>query len=79
MACGLLGKVGLNNTYAVGVTAQAAREYGLTTLSDLAAAAPDLRFGAEHEFFTQEGSMKFDPFTRFYGLNSAPLPPWTWC
>ena len=61
--------MGLNNTYAVGVTAQAAREYGLTTLSDLAAAAPDLRFGAEHEFFTQEGSMKFDPFTRFYGLN----------
>ena len=33
------------------------------------AVAKDLRFGAEHEFFTQEGSMKFDPFTRFYGLN----------
>ena len=26
-------------------------------------------FGAEHEFFTQEGSMKFGPFTAFYGLN----------
>ena len=65
----LLGKVGLNNTYAVGVTAQAAQKYGLSTISDLAAAAPDLRFGAEHEFFTQEGSMKFGPFTAAYGLN----------
>ena len=26
-------------------------------------------FGAEHEFFTQEGSMKFGPFTAFYGFD----------
>ena len=28
-----------------------------------------MRFGAEHEFFTEEGTMKYTPFTQFYGLN----------
>jgi glycine betaine/choline ABC-type transport system substrate-binding protein len=38
-------------------------------VSDLQKVAGQLVFGAEHEFFTQEGSMKFGPFTKFYGLK----------
>ena len=50
----LLEKLGFDNTYAIAVPQ---------------AVADHLVFGAEHEFFTQEGSMKFGPFTAFYGLN----------
>ncbi len=31
--------------------------------------APELTFGAEHEFFTEEGSMKYNPFVKFYHLK----------
>lgn len=65
----LLGKLGFDNTYAVAVPEKTAEEYGLETVSDLIPVADQLVFGAEHEFFTQEGSMKFGPFTQFYGLN----------
>lgn len=64
----LLGKLGLNNTYAIGVPEAIAAEYGLETISDLAPVAGGLVFGAEHEFFTEEGSAKFNPFVAFYGL-----------
>ena len=43
--------------------------YGLETISDLIPIADQLTFGAEQEFFTLEGSMKYDPFVKFYGLN----------
>jgi osmoprotectant transport system permease protein len=65
----LLEKLGLNNTYAVAVPETVAAEYGLTCVSDLLPVADRLVFGAEHGFFTQEGSMKFGPFTEFYGLR----------
>lgn len=65
----LLGKLGFNNTYAIAVPEGIAEKYGLETVSDLVPVANQLVFGAEHEFFTQEGSMKFSPFTEFYGLN----------
>ena len=65
----LLQKLGFDNTYAVAVPAHIAQQYGLETISDLAAVAGQLRFGAEQGFFTQEGSMKYGPFTQFYGLN----------
>ena len=65
----LLQKLGFDNTYAVAVPAHIAQQYGLESISDLAAVAGQLRFGAEQGFFTQEGSMKYGPFTRFYGLN----------
>ena len=42
---------------------------GLETISDLVPVADQLVFGAEQEFFTLEGSMKYDPFVEFYGLN----------
>lgn len=65
----LLGKLGFDNTYAVAVPQQTAQQYGLTKISDLVPIAGDLIFGAEHEFFTKEGSMKYGPFVKFYELN----------
>ncbi len=65
----LLDPLGHENTYAVAVTQALADEHGLETISDLIDLAPDLVFGAEHEFFSEEGSMKYGPFTKFYGLK----------
>jgi len=65
----LLGKLGFDNTYAIAMPADEAKRLGITTVSDLVPVAGDLVFGAEHEFFTQEGSMKYGPFTAFYGLQ----------
>ena len=67
----LLQKLGFDNTYAVAVPEEIAERYGLETVSDLAPVAGELRFGAEQGFFTEEGSMKFGPFTEFYGLEFA--------
>ena len=64
-----LEKLGFDNTYAVAVPENLAREKHLETVSDLIPLAPELAFGAEHDFFTQEGSMKYGPFTEFYGLH----------
>ena len=65
----LLEKLGFDNTYAIAVPQTVADQYGLEAVSDLIPVADQLVFGAEHEFFTQEGSMKFGPFTAFYGLD----------
>lgn len=65
----LLGKLGINNTYAIGVPQAIADEHSLNTVSDLAPVADQLVFGAEHDFFTEEGSAKYNPFVEFYGLN----------
>lgn len=65
----LLDKLGTDNTYAIAVPKAIADKYDLKTVSDLVPVAGELVFGAEHEFFSQEGSMKYDPFTEFYGLN----------
>lgn len=65
----MLEQLGFDNTYAIAVTQDTAERYGPRTVSDLIPLAGDLVFGAEHEFFTQEGSMKFGPFTEFYGLK----------
>lgn len=65
----LLGKFGTDNTYAIAVPRAIAEKYKLKTVSDLIPVANELVFGAEHEFFSQEGSMKYGPFTQFYGLE----------
>ena len=65
----LLDQLGFDNTYSIAVTQKVADQYGLETVSDLIPVADQLVFGAEHEFFTQEGSMKYGPFVEFYGLN----------
>lgn len=71
----LLAQFGINNTYAIGVTKEVAEEYGVTTVSDLVPVAGELIFGAEHEFFSEEGSMKFNPFVEFYGLEFKEVKP----
>ncbi len=71
----LLDKLGFDNTYAIAVPRSLAEEYGLEKVSDLVPIAGDLVFGAEHEFFTLEGSMKYGPFTRFYGLKFKSEAP----
>lgn len=65
----LLEKLGFDNTYAIAVPQNIADQYGLETISDLIPLAEKLTFGAEQGFFTLEGSMKYGPFTEFYGLN----------
>ena len=71
----LLDKMGIDNTYAVAVTYETAEKYGLETISDLIPVAGELIFGAEHSFFTQEGSMKYTPFVEFYGLKFKSATP----
>lgn len=65
----LLDKLGTNNTYAIAVPQHIADQYNLETVSDLIPVAGELVFGAEHEFFSQEGSAKYNPFVDFYGLE----------
>ncbi|MDN0032769.1 glycine betaine ABC transporter substrate-binding protein [Oscillibacter valericigenes] len=71
----LLEKLGFNNTYAIAVPQEIAEQYGLEKVSDLIPVADQLTFGAEQEFFTLEGSMKYGPFTEFYGLNFKSAVP----
>ena len=65
----LLGKLGFQNTYAVAVNKDLAAQYNLTKVSDLNAIADQLKFGAEHQFFDEEGTVRYKPFTTFYGLK----------
>ncbi len=71
----LLSKLGLNNTYAVAVPKTIADKYNLNTISDLVPISKNLVFGAEHEFFSEEGSAKFNPFISFYGLKFKDSKP----
>ncbi len=65
----LLGKLGINNTYAIGVPQAIADKYDLKGISDLVPVAGELIFAAEPDFFTEEGSAKYNPFVEFYGLE----------
>lgn len=71
----LLDQMGIDNTYAIAVTNATAQKYGLETVSDLIPVAGELIFGAEHGFFTQDGSMKYTPFVAFYGLEFQSANP----
>lgn len=71
----LLDQLGLDNTYALAVPQTYAAEHGLETVSDLVPLSSQLTFGAEHDFFTVEGSMKYGPFTEFYGLEFKETVP----
>ena len=71
----LLDKLGINNTYILGVPQEIAEEYGLETISDLAAVADKLVFGAEHDFFIERESAKYDPLVELYGLEFKEKRP----
>jgi osmoprotectant transport system permease protein len=49
---GIIGPLGFNNTYAIGITTARARQLGLATISDLRR-QPDLRFGFSNEFMSR--------------------------
>lgn len=71
----LLGKIGVNNTYVIGVTQDVVDTYHPETISDLVPIASQLRFGAEQDFFTDAGNMKFGPMAAAYGLNFMEVKP----
>lgn len=71
----LLAKLGLNNTYAVAAPRRVIDKYKLEKVSDLVPVAGELVFGAEHEFFSLEGSARFKPFAAFYGLKFKDTRP----
>ncbi len=51
------------------VSREFAEEKDIRTISDLRPYAKDLVFGAEHEFFDEEGTMRFKPLTNIMILN----------
>ncbi len=67
----LLGKVGLNNTYAIAVLSETAEEYDLSEISDLVPVASDLTFGAESNFFAEDFTDRYWSFIEAYGLSFA--------
>ena len=62
-----LGLYGFNNTYAVVCRGEAARRYGLTATSDLAAVAGELVFGGNPDYIEREDG--FGILTSTYGLS----------
>ena len=62
-----VGMYGFNNTYGMVVRKDIAEQYDLHTYSDLAAAADQLVFGAEYDFFEREDG--YDALCDTYGLN----------
>jgi osmoprotectant transport system substrate-binding protein/osmoprotectant transport system permease protein len=63
-----------------------AKEHNIKTISDLVPYTKDLVFGAEHEFFDEEGTMRFKPFNEHYGIEwkdsnlltlASNTPQWT--
>ncbi len=65
----LTKKFGFENTYALAVDWDFAEKNNIKTVSDLKPYTKDLIFGAEHEFFDEEGSMRFKPFNEYYGIE----------
>lgn len=61
----VLGSLGFENTYALGMRAAQARELGIRSISDLARFAPRLELGADYEFFQRA---EWSALERAYGL-----------
>ena len=65
----LTEKFGFENTYALAVHQEFAEENNIQTISDLRPFTQDLVFVAEHEFFDEEGTMRFIPFNERYDIE----------
>ena len=59
--------IGFNDTYAIAVPTALAQQYNLKTISDLAAVAPNLVFGAEPEYYTRPDG--YPGLIKTYGLH----------
>jgi osmoprotectant transport system permease protein len=62
----LVAPLGFENAYALAMRAAAARRLGVTTISELAARAPDLVIAGDYEFF---GRPEWSALTAAYGLH----------
>lgn len=60
--------IGMNNTYALAVTRKFAEENNLKTITDLAPLSANLKFGANHLFYTRLND-GYDKTVETYGLN----------
>jgi len=67
----VLKQMGFNNTYALAVKQETAQEYGLSTVSDLAEAASELRFGSTLEFLNRSDG--YSGLSEHYDLNFASV------
>ena len=67
----MLGKIGVDNTYSIGVTQAVMDTYHPAAISDPAPIAGETRFGAEQDFYTDAGGMKYGPFR---GVLRPPVP-----
>lgn len=65
----LLEKFGFENTYAIAIREDFAKKNNITTISDLRKYSDQLVFGAEHEFFDEEGTVRLKPFNKFYDIS----------
>lgn len=65
----MVTKFAFQNTYALAVVKEFAEENDVITTSDLKAFAPDLVYGAEHEFFGEEYSVNAFTFNDAYGIT----------
>ncbi|PKM96352.1 MAG: glycine/betaine ABC transporter substrate-binding protein [Firmicutes bacterium HGW-Firmicutes-1] len=65
----LISKFGFENTYALALDKGFAKEKNISTISELKPFTENLIFGAEHEFFDEEGTMRFNPFNKHYGIE----------
>ncbi len=65
----LTERFGFENTYAIAIHKEFAEENNITTISELVPYTSDMVFVAEHEFFDDEGTMRFKPFNEHYGIE----------
>jgi osmoprotectant transport system substrate-binding protein len=68
----VLGPLGFNNTFAVAMRPGDAQRLGVSTLSGLAAHAPQLRLGIGYEFLDRSDG--YQGLVRTYGLRFAEAP-----
>lgn len=71
----MLAKLGINNTYTIAVTQAVMDQHQIKTVTELASISDQLVFGAEHEFFAEEGSAKFKPFCEAYNITFKDTKP----
>lgn len=62
-----MGMYGFNNSYALAIRKEIAKEHNIKTISDLKNISEDLTFGAEYDFYEREDG--FTPLTETYGLT----------
>ena len=62
-----LGFYGFDDSYAIAVRREVAEEYGLRTISDIAAVSSGLRFGANPDYYEVSGG--YSALAAFYGFQ----------